>query len=96
MSDGPGLLTIRCACGDCGPVTIWADRLILGQFKGEWRYRFTCPHCSLDNVQVCSPRIVELLIREGIEVAGSTITEGEIAMFKENLARPGALEELTR
>lgn len=90
------MTAVHATCGDCGPVRFHHAGLSLRHIEGVWMYGFVCPDCGLANRQITTPRIVDLLIREGVRAVGSSITDTEIATFADRLSDPHALEELTR
>lgn len=65
------MATIRATCMECGDVELTtADvrvRVCIEDNSGS--YNFRCPHCTMAVVKPAEPRIVDLLVASGVELA---------------------------
>src|SRR4051812_36360094 len=65
------MATIRATCVECGDVELTtADvrvRVCIEDNSGS--YSFRCPHCTMAVVKPAEPRIVDLLVASGVELA---------------------------
>ena len=65
------MATIRATCGECGDVELTtADvrvRVCIEDNSGT--YNFRCPQCTMTVVKPAEPRIVDLLVASGVELA---------------------------
>jgi len=65
------MATIRATCGDCGDVELTTEdvrvRVCVEDNSGS--YHFRCPHCAMAVVKPAEPRIVDLLVASGVEMA---------------------------
>ena len=65
------MATIRATCGECGDVELTtADvrvRVCIEDNSGT--YNFRCPRCTMTVVKPAEPRIVDLLVASGVELA---------------------------
>lgn len=62
---------IRASCDECGDVELRVDdvvvRVCIDDDAGS--YVFRCPSCEMSIVKHAEPRVVELLVASGVEVA---------------------------
>lgn len=67
--------TIRATCGDCGDVELTTSdvqvRVCMEDSQGS--YHFRCPSCRMSVVKHAEPRIVDLLVASGVELATWTL-----------------------
>lgn len=67
--------TIRATCTDCGDVELTtADvRVRVCVEDNQGSYHFRCPSCQMSVVKPAEPRIVDLLVASGVEMATWTL-----------------------
>ena len=102
---------IRASCEECGDVELRVDdvlvRVCIDDDAGT--YVFRCPRCTLSVVKDAEPRVVELLVASGVEVAywalpaelreprsGPAFTHDDLLDFHELLDSDDWQQELLR
>lgn len=65
------MATIRASCGDCGDVELTTGdvRVRVCVRDNQGSYSFRCPTCRMAVVKAAEPRIVDLLVASGVELA---------------------------